>query len=58
MASEEDAYALEVLVDRLGLRGVLGILAEVCQGKADHLRSNWQDDDRGKALGKLSTRQS
>lgn len=35
---------LETLIDRKGLSFVLGALAGICWGKADHLRSNWQDE--------------
>lgn len=36
--------ALERMVDALGIQGVLGALAEICGLKADHIRSNWQDE--------------
>jgi hypothetical protein len=35
---------LEALVDVHGLDGVLVLLAEVCDLKAEHLRANWQDE--------------
>lgn len=38
------ADQLETLVDRHGLPQVLEALAMVCSAKADHLRTNWQDD--------------
>lgn len=34
---------LEAMIDKVGLSKVLFLLAEVCDGKAEHLRSNWQD---------------
>jgi hypothetical protein len=35
--------ALERLVDKHGLGGVLWVLVEVCEQKAEHIRTNWQD---------------
>jgi hypothetical protein len=35
--------ALEVLVDMIGVRSTLDLLAEVCHDKAEHIRANWQD---------------
>jgi hypothetical protein len=38
-----DQVALEQLVDRHGLYRIAEALAAVCEDKADHLVSNWQD---------------
>ena len=38
-----DATELETMVDNYGLSGVLEALAYICQEKADHLSTNWQD---------------
>ncbi len=35
---------LETLIDRCGLSSVLMALSEICGEKADHIRSNWQDE--------------
>lgn len=40
--------SLEELVDGLGLCDTLHLLAQVCSEKADHLRSNWQDENAAK----------
>ena len=40
---------LEALVDTLGLERVLELLGEVCHDKADHLRTNWQDEVQARA---------
>ena len=40
---------LEALVDTLGLERVLELLGEVCCDKADHLRTNWQDEAQARA---------
>lgn len=36
--------ALEGMIDAAGLRNVVWALAHICWGKADHVRSNWQDE--------------
>jgi hypothetical protein len=41
--SETTQDTLERLVDETSLAFVLGQLAAVCDGKADHLRASWQD---------------
>ena len=35
---------LEALVDRAGLRNVVYALACIARAKAEHIRTNWQDD--------------
>lgn len=40
---------LENLIDSMGLSYVLHALEQVCYEKADHLRSNWQDEKAAKA---------
>jgi hypothetical protein len=39
---------LEQLVDQHGLDAVLRALADVCSDKANHIRSNWQDETTAK----------
>lgn len=39
---------LEAMIDKHGLVHVLTGLACVCREKADHLRSNWQDEKSAK----------
>ena len=34
---------LEGMVDRVGIRNVLYALAKICDGKAEHTASMWQD---------------
>ena len=41
---QELADQLESLVDKHNLATVLDALGQVCSEKAEHLRSNWQDD--------------
>ena len=54
---------IEHILDQTSLDAVIDALATVCWEKADHLRSNWQDDmsakvweRKAKALAKLATR--
>ena len=36
-------FDIEEMIDRSGLQHVLELIAMICNGKADHLRENWQD---------------
>ena len=54
--NKELAEALEVLVDTHGLAEVLAALSDVCMGKAEHLRANWQDAKAAKEYDRLSAR--
>lgn len=38
-----DAIQLEAFVDAYGMRAVLDMLSHVCDEKASHLATNWQD---------------
>jgi hypothetical protein len=40
---------LEELIDRASLGHVLAALTTICRGKADHVRSNWQDHSLARA---------
>lgn len=43
---EVNQESLEILfVDKFGVSNVLGMLSEICDGKADHIRANWQDEN-------------
>lgn len=39
----DDLKALEFLIDRTSVVEVLEALAGICQEKADHVATNWQD---------------
>ena len=39
-----DTDALERLIDANDLHAVMEAIAEICGGKAEHLRENWQDE--------------
>lgn len=47
---------LETLIDRNGLAAVLSALSQICSDKAEHLRSNWQDEASAKEWDKHSRR--
>lgn len=46
---------LEDAIDRYSLSDVLGTLANICSAKADHLRSNWQDENAAKEWDRAAT---
>lgn len=46
--------ALEALVDAHSVHAVLLDLAFICAEKADHIRSNWQDNVMARAWDKAS----
>ncbi len=43
-----DTYELETLIDNCGLDNLIEAISDICTGKAEHLRSNWQDDSTAK----------
>lgn len=45
---------LEGMIDKHGLQSVLESIAEICNGKGDHLRSNWQDEPAAKLWEKAA----
>lgn len=47
--NREDMMTLEGLVDRYSLLDVIEALAEMTSEKADHLRTNWQDERGARA---------
>lgn len=48
VAFEEATETLEQLVDTFGLADVLGMIQDICYGKAEHLRETWQDEEAAK----------
>lgn len=44
MLKAVDREALERMIDADDLDGVMEAIAEICGGKAEHLRENWQDE--------------
>jgi hypothetical protein len=54
MKPTTDQDTVENLIDRLTLRWLLDLVAQVCHEKADHLRANWQDESAGKNWERVS----
>jgi hypothetical protein len=52
--SQADADALETMVDLYQLDTLVAALAVICEGKAEHLRTNWQDPATAKAWERAS----
>jgi hypothetical protein len=46
--TREDLHALETLVDRCTLNGVVSALSEICSRKEEHVAGNWQDEGLAK----------
>lgn len=46
--AEADSEALEALVDKYGLSGVVECLENISEGKSAHVASNWQDNSLAK----------
>lgn len=44
MSPEQFQNELEALMDKGGIRLMLDSIAAICSAKADHIRSNWQDE--------------
>lgn len=51
---QENADKLEAIIDAIGLRSALFLLAEICDAKAEHLETNWQDADLARAYTKAA----
>lgn len=45
MKERED---LEALVDKYAIDGVASVLEQICYEKAEHVRTNWQDENLAK----------
>lgn len=45
-------FKVEEMIDNVGLSEMLRVVSRICDGKADHLRSNWQDDKAAVLYGR------
>jgi len=54
--SEREIDSLEIMMDKHGLDTVMLALSHICSEKADHVRSNWQDENLAKAWDKNAER--
>jgi hypothetical protein len=48
----ESARQLESLLDTMGVKTLVELLSDICFEKAEHLRSNWQDNGSAKVWDK------
>lgn len=48
MTRNEAKEQLEAIIDRHGLKATIDLLAVICGDKAEHIRSNWQDETTAK----------
>ena len=55
MNEQNNTDALERIVDLHGLRSTLDMLANICAEKAEHLRTNWQDEEAAKDWNRAYT---
>lgn len=53
---DEGLDAIEALMDTWNVGGMLDLMAEVASAKADHIRSNWQDETTAKAWDRMAAR--
>lgn len=53
--SGSELSELEDLIDSCGLSNVLESLGDICFEKADHVASNWQDDNLSKLWNRAAT---
>lgn len=44
----KDKNEIEQMIDRHGLPSILGALSAICSDKAEHIRTNWQDENTAK----------
>lgn len=51
---QDNQNTLEAMIDSVGLSTVLEMLETICIEKAEHLRSNWQDEHSAKQWQKAS----
>lgn len=51
---QRDQKTLEELLDRQGPEVLIGMLNNICDLKAEHLRSNWQDPTSARKWTELS----
>lgn len=45
VSTDEYRTVAEAYIDGWNLANAIGELAEICSAKADHVRTNWQDDE-------------
>ena len=53
---DEAVERLEEIMDWTGVSVLMGMLADIANGKADHLQSNWQDYAGARRWQRLANR--
>jgi hypothetical protein len=51
---EEDYEAVEQMIDQMGLNYLLDVISDICIGKAEHIRTNYADDDLAEAWDEMA----
>lgn len=54
--SNNMAPEVERIIDRVGMEDFMRLLVQICGGKAEHLRANWQDETAGRAWDALAAK--
>jgi hypothetical protein len=53
---EEDRDTVEGILDKRDMKGMIEMLADISYLKAEHLRSDWQDEVSAKTWEKIASR--
>ena len=48
--------SLEDLIDRTSLSELIDAISQICYEKAEHIRSNWQDDRTARSWSAVATK--
>lgn len=54
--TKEDVYALETLIDRVGLAKLAEAISLIAYEKQEHVQSNWQDSALAKTWARVGRR--
>jgi hypothetical protein len=56
LSPEDMQDKIEILIDKTSANFVLNCIVQIAHGKADHLRTNWQDENSAKQWEKLASK--
>ena len=56
LLDQERKDTLEALIDATSLRAVVAAIAEIARNKAEHIRTNWQDNITAQAWDMSASR--
>ncbi|RPJ72605.1 MAG: hypothetical protein EHM24_09115 [Acidobacteria bacterium] len=54
--ADVEVVALEAMIDSVGLSMVLAEIAAICEGKAEHVTANWQEQGLGRLWDECADR--